>query len=140
MSGAKHLDEGKAPLALVPRALVVEVAKVLDYGAKKYEKHNWRKGSQAIRFANSALRHLFAWLDGESSDPESGLSHLSHAACNLGFLLQWQADGILEDDRYRRPGLPKSDETVPPGSCSGAVRQDPAVEVVLERAWKESAL
>lgn len=99
---ALHLDNGKPPLAMVPRALVEEVARVLQYGATKYELHNWRKGSTVITFLNSALRHIFRYLDGETYDGESGLNHLSHAACNLGFLLQWERDGVLEDNRYHR--------------------------------------
>lgn len=99
---AMHLDNDKPPIALVPKALVEGVADVLDYGASKYELHNWRKGSTAITFLNSTLRHIFKYLDGETCDTESGLNHLAHAACNLGFILQWEKDGILEDDRYRR--------------------------------------
>jgi hypothetical protein len=98
---AQHLDEGKPPLALLPPAMVIGVAQVMAYGAKKYDLHNWRKGSTVNTFLGSALRHIVAYLDGENLDPESGVAHLAHAATNIGFVLQWIADGKLVDDRYR---------------------------------------
>lgn len=101
MSGALHLDTGKLPLADVPRSTVEAVASVLAYGAKKYDRRNWRKGAEWTRFAASALRHLFKWLDCEDLDDESGLPHLAHAMCNLAFLVEWAKTHPELDDRYR---------------------------------------
>lgn len=101
MSGAKHLDEGKLPLADVPRSAVEAVASVLAYGARKYDRRNWRKGAEWTRFAASALRHLFKWLDAEDLDDESGLPHLAHAMCNLAFLVEWAKTHPELDDRYK---------------------------------------
>lgn len=99
MSGALHLDTGKPPLGMVPRSLLIAVAQVLEFGEKKYERWNWTKGSEFVRFANSALRHIYAWLEREDKDPESGLSHLHHAATNLAFLIEWMQTGAGKDDR-----------------------------------------
>ena len=98
---AQHFDNGKPPLAYLPAEALTEVAKVLEYGTQKYELHNWRHGMPWLKLANSTLRHLFSWLSGEDKDPESGLSHLAHAACNILFLLTYAAHGSGTDDRYK---------------------------------------
>lgn len=45
------------------------------------------------------MRHLVAYRNGETTDPESGVSHLSHAFCNLMFLRHFEKlneDGVVE--------------------------------------------
>jgi hypothetical protein len=79
----------------------MEIAKVLDHGAKKYSAHNWRGGFVWSRIASAILRHLFAWLTGEDKDPESGLSHLAHAGCGIMFLLTFQLTKTGKDDRFK---------------------------------------
>lgn len=100
MAGGLHKDEGKAPLALVPRSLLEAVSRVLEFGARKYKADNWRLGIEWRRVAGSLLRHTFAWLEGEDKDPESGLSHLAHAATNVAFLLEYERTHQELDDRY----------------------------------------
>lgn len=97
----KH-DQGKLPMSLLPTIALQEVSKVLDFGAKKYDAHNWRKGFVWSRLTDATLRHLLAWKEGEDLDPESGISHLAHAACNLMFLLEFEKTGKGKDDRYKR--------------------------------------
>jgi hypothetical protein len=64
-------------------AALAEVAKVLEYGASKYERGNWLKPtSWEVSFA-CMHRHMSAWQAGEDNDDESGRSHIAHAACNL---------------------------------------------------------
>jgi hypothetical protein len=99
-TGVKH-DEGKAQLDLLPRRGLVAVARVLEMGRKKYGRDNWKGGLAWSRPAGAALRHLFAWLDGESNDPESGLSHLAHVACNMLFLLEYEKTHPELDDRAK---------------------------------------
>lgn len=77
----------------------MEIAKVLDFGAKKYDSWNWSKGIAWSRVYGALLRHLFAWWRGEDRDPESGLSHLAHAGCCLVFLLQYNLTRRSYDDR-----------------------------------------
>ena len=93
-------DYGKPPMWLLPRIPLIEIAKVLDFGAAKYKPHNWRGGMKWSRLASALLRHIFAWLEGEDADEETGLSHLSHAGCCLIFLLEYEARGLGEDDRF----------------------------------------
>ena len=100
--GAVKADTGKAPISLVPRSAIVAEAEVLGFGAQKYAAHNWRKGMKWSRLGDAALRHLLAWIDGEDVDPETGLSHLAHLRCCAGFLIEYQAAGLGDDDRFRR--------------------------------------
>lgn len=86
-SGVKH-DSEKLRLDLLPWDALEPVARVLQFGAKKYDDDNWRKvPDQRRRYFAAALRHLSAWKRGEKIDPESGLPHLAHAACCVLFLI-----------------------------------------------------
>lgn len=102
-NNAVKADGGKPPMGLLPWPALVEVAKVLDYGANKYAKYNWLKGMEWSRLYDAALRHLTAWISGESNDQETNLSHLSHCACCLLFLGTYEILRIGVDDRYK-PG------------------------------------
>jgi hypothetical protein len=62
---------------------------------------NWEPGMAWSRCYASALRHLFAWWRGEDKDPQTGLSHLAHCACNILFLLEYQELKRGTDDRPR---------------------------------------
>lgn len=72
---------------LVPLEAVEAVAKVLGFGAQKYEPDGWKEVPDAVNRYNSALlRHLVEIQKGEEIDPESGLPHIDHVACNALFL------------------------------------------------------
>lgn len=101
VNGALKFDQGKPDMSLLSPYFLEEVTKVLDFGKKKYAAHNWRKGFIWSRPAAAALRHIFSWLKGEDKDPESGLSHLAHAACCLMFLIEFIETKNGTDDRYK---------------------------------------
>lgn len=101
--GAKY-DDGKPRMDLLPSDPMKEVAKVLTFGAKKYAAHNWRKGINYSRVYAGLQRHLSAWNDNDTTDPETGLNHLAHAACCLMFLLEYELNPTKYgkfDDRYK---------------------------------------
>ena len=87
----KH-DTGKVLWSCLSRGCATalnKVAEVLTFGANKYRRDTWRTLKDAeVRYEDALDRHLNAWKRGEDNDPESGLSHLAHAACNLLFLLE----------------------------------------------------
>ena len=101
MEGRKY-DGNKAKLYLLPPKSILEVGKVLTYGAEKYDAENWRKVDDLQnRYTSAALRHIFAHMDGEADDQETGLSHLAHAMCCLLFKLEDELLGKSEEERTR---------------------------------------
>ena len=101
----KH-DDGKADWSLVPFESLEGMVKVLEFGAQKYAGWNWTTngGFSYMRVFRSCLRHLFAWSRGEDLDPESGLSHIHHAMCNLLFISHYigNKEKYNKDDRQVR--------------------------------------
>lgn len=91
-------DTGKPDLTILPSRALEEVAKVFEAGAKKYSRSNYQNGNGLawLRIAASLLRHTFAWLRREDNDPETGLSHMAHAACCTLMLLHY----ITDKERY----------------------------------------
>jgi hypothetical protein len=102
---ALKFDQHKLPLNLLSTEAMNQTAAVLAFGAEKYAAHNWRAGFAWSRPLAAAMRHLTAFNDGEDRDPESGLSHLAHAACCIMFLLEFEKTHQHLDDRYK-PNLP----------------------------------
>lgn len=98
-AGLKY-DAGKPSMSLIDREALIQLANVLDYGARKYSAHNWRKGIQWSRTIDAAIRHLVAFNDGEDMDPETGLNHIAHAMCNCMFLLNFYVNHKELDDRH----------------------------------------
>lgn len=84
-------DEGKPRLTLVPRQIIFDIAKVREYGNRKYhDSDNW-KTVEPERYRDAAFRHFMAYLDDpDGVDSESGLPHLAHLACNIAFLCEME--------------------------------------------------
>lgn len=83
-------DSGKPQLSLVPiQGMWEAIARIREYGDKKYpDKDNWKKVDRD-RWWNAYLRHTAACAnDPQAVDIESGLPHAWHAACNLMFCLE----------------------------------------------------
>ena len=98
---AFRLDTGKNRLDLLSVIAMEGTAQVMTFGAIKYAEHNWRKGMKWSRCISSLLRHTFKFIAGEDIDPESGLPHVDHMACNVMFLQEYYRNNKDLDDRYR---------------------------------------
>lgn len=96
--GMKY-DSGKPLLALLDPFALWEMAKVMTFGAKKYDPYNWQKGIDYSRLFSAAQRHLLQFWAGEDNDPETGLSHLAHALCCCMMLLWHTRNRKNRDDR-----------------------------------------
>lgn len=99
--GGMKYDDGKPRMDLLlsgcPNALE-QVSQILTFGAKKYAAHSWQTVPQGEdRYLAALLRHLTAHSKGEKNDPESGMSHLAHAACNALFILELEARKCTSD-------------------------------------------
>lgn len=86
LEGTKN-DSGKVRLDLVPPEVIIAIGEILTFGSQKYQDWNWAKGIKYSRVYAALQRHLLSYMKGEKFDPETGKSHLWHAACNLTFLI-----------------------------------------------------
>lgn len=86
--GLKY-DSGKPRMDLLPPRALLEVAKVLAFGATKYSPDNWRKIADIRpRYTAAALRHIAEdMIKPGHLDSESGIDGLAHAICDLMFVL-----------------------------------------------------
>lgn len=89
---------------LLPKPGLDAIARVYAFGAEKYADHNWRKGYEWGKSYSALMRHMTAFWEGETNDPESGLPHIAHAGFHVLTLLTWlseQGEGGEFDDRYK---------------------------------------
>ena len=97
-------DNGKTDLSLIPVEALVDVADVLDFGAKKYGRDNHRLDGHKTEWSRtyaSAQRHLLDFWSGQDLDPESGKKHITHAITQLIILATAINDGHTNmDDRF----------------------------------------
>ena len=107
MSEGRKFDGEKPRMYLLPPKAIQEVAKVLTFGAQKYDEDNWKKlDNLQNRYTGASLRHIFAIMEGEELDPETECYHEAHAICCLLFKLEAKLnearskeEGLLESER-----------------------------------------
>ena len=106
MSKGKKFDKDKAPLHMIPEVAIEGMALAFSYGAKKYDRFNYRNGIHYTRLTDSLGRHSLAFLKGEDMDPESGLPHTYHILANAAMIEYMRVYKPEFDDRYKAPNLP----------------------------------
>lgn len=84
-------DSGKLQWSLLPFEELKDVVRVLMLGAKKYTPDNWKKCDDVTRYKDALMRHVISYVSGDTTDEESGLSHLAHAVCNCLFLMYFDS-------------------------------------------------
>lgn len=98
-------DKGKLDLLSIDEWLdsdfLLSMVEVLKQGAKKYEKDNWKKGTNWRKRLNSLRRHLLAFTNGEDIDAELGTDHLAMVAINAMMVWHWQKNNLGTDDRVK---------------------------------------
>ena len=78
-SGAvRDMSWGKGRCDLLPMCVLLRLARHYEAGAYKYSERNWEKGIPAHSFVDSALRHIFKYMDGYRDE-----DHLIAAIWNL---------------------------------------------------------
>lgn len=87
--------EGKGRYDLLPAKAIRRIALHYEGGAKKYDDRNWEKGQPLSRYIDSALRHVFSYLDNKLDE-----DHLAAAAWNLLCCIE-------TEDRIRAGILPQ---------------------------------
>lgn len=96
---ALRYNQGKLQWSMVDFESLEGLVKVLEYGANKYARDNWKQGMPVTKISESLMRHLFAFLRGEDVDSESGCSHISHVMCNAMFIEYMLREKPHYDDR-----------------------------------------
>ena len=85
----RKFDNDKLQYGLLPPHALKATVEVLTFGAQKYEPNNWIYVPESKqRYFDAAMRHLWAWKEGEQNDPETGKNHIAHAMCCLMFLYE----------------------------------------------------
>lgn len=79
-------NQGKPQYSMIDLQCLEQCAYVLEFGAKKYARGNWKLGMPTSKILDSLLRHIAAVQSGQVLDTESGLPHLGHIQANCLFL------------------------------------------------------
>ena len=74
----RDMHYGKGDMVSLPSSAILRLSKHYENGALKYGRWNYTKGIPVSSFLDSALRHLFKYLDGWDDE-----DHLSAAAFNI---------------------------------------------------------
>lgn len=82
---ALRFNEGKPKWSLVHYKSVEPLVRVLEMGANKYARDNWKLSMTKTDILDSLQRHLACLMDGEQLDQESGLPHTGHIMANAMF-------------------------------------------------------
>lgn len=99
--GKRH-NKGKPKWSLIPQSALLPMVEVAEFGAQKYDPWNWSKGLSVTEICESLKRHLDAFMEGQTNDPESGKSHVGHIQWNamaLAWMLQNRPD--LDDRHFK---------------------------------------
>jgi hypothetical protein len=89
--------------SVLPIRALIGPALALAEGAWKYGRHNYRPaGVRASVYFDAVLRHLFAWWEGQDTDPASRLNHVDKAIAGLLVLRDSMLEGNWIDDRPPR--------------------------------------
>ena len=99
-----RFNEGKPPLDYIldfPRAQEA-LARVMEYGASKYEKDNWKRGGKPDQeYLGACMRHIMRHKAEGDFDSESGCLHLAHAVWNLMALIELNRTGDVYVSKER---------------------------------------
>jgi hypothetical protein len=94
----RDMAEGKGDMFSLPAAAILRLSKHYELGAKKYSRLNYQKGIPVSSFMDSALRHIFKYLDGWADE-----DHLSAAAFNiLGAIQMEERNPEMQDVEARK--------------------------------------
>lgn len=93
----RDMAEGKGDMYSLPPAAILRLSKHYEEDAKKYGRNNYQKGIPISSFMDSALRHMFKYLDGQTDE-----DHLAAAAFNiLGAIQMEERNPDMQDVETR---------------------------------------
>jgi hypothetical protein len=98
----REIVPGKGRYDLISPRAIKRLAIRLEQGAEKYSDRNWEKGIPLSSFLNSAFRHLYQFLDGDTTE-----DHLAAVLWNIHSLIHTEemiAEGKLPTNLNDLPG------------------------------------
>lgn len=100
-TGAERDTGGKGRCDLLPHSSLLRVSRQMEGALEEHEERNWEKGIPMHSFLDSAMRHLFKYMDGWNDE-----DHLAAAATNVLMAL-WTEDHLpeMQDIPTRPPGV-----------------------------------
>ena len=101
--------DGKGRYDLLSPLFMRRLAQHFEAGSSKYGDRNWERGQPLTRYIDSALRHLFAHLEGDRTE-----DHLAAAAWNALCAIHTEeaiGRGLLPPELDDRPDYTDKRET-----------------------------
>lgn len=98
-TGAVRDTGGKGRCDLLPHSALLRVARHMENSLADHEERNWERGLPMHCFLDSAMRHIFKYMDGMVDE-----DHLAAAATNLLMALWTEAHLPGMQDIPTRPG------------------------------------
>ena len=102
-TGAVRDTGGKGRCDLLPHSALLRVARHMENSLADHEERNWERGLPMHCFLDSAMRHIFKYMDGQTDE-----DHLAAAATNLLMALWTEAHLPEMQDIPTRPRGPRS--------------------------------
>jgi len=84
----KNEDKPKLSYMLDFPAAIEAWTRVMEAGAEKYERNNWKNGMPITEMENSLLRHLTAFHNCENNDPEIKQNHMANIMFNAAAIIE----------------------------------------------------
>lgn len=85
MEKSIRYNSGKPKWSLVHFESLEPLVRVLEFGAEKYSRDNWKIDLDLKEIIDSAMRHLTEMSDDNLYDKETNLLHAGHVLCNMMF-------------------------------------------------------
>ena len=98
-TGAIRQTGGKGRCDLLPHSALLRVAHHMEDSLTEHEERNWERGLPVHCFLDSAMRHIFKYMDGRVDE-----DHLAAAATNLLMALWTEDHHPEQQDIPTRPG------------------------------------
>lgn len=98
---ALRYNNGKPKLSMVDLNCLEPCARVLEYGANKYARDNWKKGMNLTSILDSLMRHVADLQAGKTIDEESQQLIIGHIQCNALFLGNPNIVNDIDPDNFQ---------------------------------------
>lgn len=82
----RDTQKGKPDYTLIDYAYLRRWAELMVRGAEKYGRENWRRAEtqeELERFQSSALRHIYQWLEGDTTEDHAVAVSFNLAAAEM---------------------------------------------------------